>query len=219
MNLSLLVQAVIVYMKDHYPNTPKELNFHAELKAANHWCLSDDYKQLVVKKVPDGDCRLKIAVKETLKTWEKKEKDLSRRKTDEMKLLSDFREAIGVLKNYLKEVTLVARRKVGQKECPMVSLRITLVVTRKKNCETVMIDVAVSPDFSAIDKEREKKYQVLVIEIYHLLQFPFLLERNYSKMDHQGKGSKKQMVMELFLRKGLNQRCVESLHVFNKPSP
>ncbi|XP_074631577.1 uncharacterized protein LOC141890095 [Acropora palmata] len=103
MNLSLLVQAVIVYMKDHYPNTPKELNFHAELKAANHWCLSDDYKQLVVKKVPDGDCRLKIAVKETLKTWEKKEKDLSRRKTDEMKLLSDFREAIGVLKNYLKE--------------------------------------------------------------------------------------------------------------------
>ena len=88
MNLSLLVQAVIVYMKDHYPNTPKELNFHAELKAANHWCLSDDYKQLVVKKVPDGDCRLKIAVKETLKTWEKKEKDLSRRKTDEMKLLS-----------------------------------------------------------------------------------------------------------------------------------
>ena len=48
-------------------------------------------------------------------------------------------------------------------------------VVDKKNCETVMIDVAVSPDFSAIDKEREKKYQILVIEIYHLLQFPFLV--------------------------------------------
>lgn len=103
MNLSPLVQAMIVYMKDNYPNTPKELNFHAELKAASHWCLSDDYKQVVVKKVPVGDCRLKIAAKETLKTWEKKEKDLCRGKTDEMKLLSDFREAIGVLKNYLKE--------------------------------------------------------------------------------------------------------------------
>ncbi|XP_015752440.1 PREDICTED: uncharacterized protein LOC107332228 isoform X2 [Acropora digitifera] len=103
MNLSPLVQAMIVYMKDNYPNTPKELNFHAELKAACHWCLSDDYKQVVVKKVPVGDCRLKIAAKETLKTWEKKEKDLCRGETDKMKLLSDFREAIGVLKNYLKE--------------------------------------------------------------------------------------------------------------------
>lgn len=102
MNLSPLVQAMIVYMKDHYPNTPKKLNFHAELKAASHWCLSDDYKQVVVKKVPDGNCRLKIAAKETLKTWEKKEKDLCRGETDEMKLLSDFREAIGVLKNYLR---------------------------------------------------------------------------------------------------------------------
>ena len=76
MNLSPLVQAVIVYMKDHFPINAKELNFHAELKAASQWCWSDDYKQLVVKKVPDGDCRLKIAAKETLKTWEKMEKEL-----------------------------------------------------------------------------------------------------------------------------------------------
>mgnify|MGYP007094289735 FL=1 len=81
MNLGTLVQAVIVYMKDHYPSTPKELNFHAELKAASQWCWSDDNKQLVVKKVPDGDCRLKIAATETLKTWEKKEKDLQRIKS------------------------------------------------------------------------------------------------------------------------------------------
>ena len=88
MNVSPLVQAMIVYMKDHYPTTPEELNFHAELKAASQWCWSDDYKQVVVKKVPAGDCRLKFAATETLKTWEKKEKDLQRGKTDEMKQLS-----------------------------------------------------------------------------------------------------------------------------------
>ena len=57
---------------------------------------------------------------------------------------------------------------------------ITIEVTRsdfvvdKKNCETVIIDVAVPADFSVIDKER-KKYQILVIEIYFLLLFPFLV--------------------------------------------
>ena len=76
MNLSPLVQAVIVYMRDHYPTTPEELNFHAELKAASQWCWSDDYKQLVMKKAPVGDCRLKIAATETLKTWKKKERNL-----------------------------------------------------------------------------------------------------------------------------------------------
>ena len=79
MNLSALVQAVIVYMKEHCPIFPEELNFHAELKAASQWSCSDDYKQLVLKKVPDSDCRLKIAVKTTLITWEKKVKDLQER--------------------------------------------------------------------------------------------------------------------------------------------
>ena len=60
--------AVIVYMKDHFPITPEELNFHAELKAASQWCWSDDYNQLVMKTVPVDDCRPKIAATETLKT-------------------------------------------------------------------------------------------------------------------------------------------------------
>ena len=76
MNLSPLVQAVIVYMKDHFPISAKELNFHAELKAASQWCWSDDYNQLVMRKVPVDDCRLKIAATETLKTWKKMEKEL-----------------------------------------------------------------------------------------------------------------------------------------------
>ena len=76
MELSPLVQAVIVYMKDNYPTTPKELNFHAELKAASHWhWLEDNEDSSALKEVPDN-CRLKIAVRETLKTWEEEEKGL-----------------------------------------------------------------------------------------------------------------------------------------------
>ena len=76
MNLSPLVQAVVVYMMNHVPITPEELNFHAELKAASHWCFSDDYEQLAMKEVPVNDCRLRIAATETLKTWEKEKEDL-----------------------------------------------------------------------------------------------------------------------------------------------
>ena len=69
-------QAVIVYMKDHYPTTPEELNFHAELKATSHWhWLEDNEDSSALKKVAD-DCRLKIAVRETMKTWEEEEKGL-----------------------------------------------------------------------------------------------------------------------------------------------
>ena len=44
MDVSTVVQAVIVYMKDHYPTTPDEFNFHAELKAACHWHWLDKTK-------------------------------------------------------------------------------------------------------------------------------------------------------------------------------
>ena len=83
MDLIPMVQAVIVYMRDHYPTTPEELNFHAELKAASQWCWSEDYNQLVMKKAPFDDCRLIIAATETLKTWKKEEADLQTRKTEE----------------------------------------------------------------------------------------------------------------------------------------
>lgn len=79
MDLSSLVQAVVMYMKDDYPTNPEKLNFHAELKAASHWCWSDDYHQLVMKKVPLNDCRLQIAATKALGTWKKEEKDLRKR--------------------------------------------------------------------------------------------------------------------------------------------
>ena len=82
---SALAQAVIVYMKDHYPITPEELNFHAELKAASGWSWSDDYTQLSMKKVPFDDCRLKIAATEALKTWKKMEEELQSTRGNKIK--------------------------------------------------------------------------------------------------------------------------------------
>ncbi|XP_067026457.1 uncharacterized protein [Acropora muricata] len=109
MDLSPMVQAMIVYMRDHYPTNPEELNFHAELKAASQWGWSNDYNQLVMKKVPLNDCRLKIAATETLKTWKKEKADLQTRKTEDSysshenvdEQLSDIAEAIGVLEKYI----------------------------------------------------------------------------------------------------------------------
>ena len=67
MDVSTLVQAVIVYMKDHYPTTPEQFNFQAELKAASHWCWRDDEKAL--NPGPHDDLRVKFAANETLNKW------------------------------------------------------------------------------------------------------------------------------------------------------
>ena len=94
MDLSPLVQAVTVYMKDHFPTTPQELNFHAELKAAGQWYWLNDKKDpLSLKKVPPGDCRLKIAVRDTLETWEKEEKDLQEKLQRTKDRSSDYESA------------------------------------------------------------------------------------------------------------------------------
>lgn len=83
MNFSTLVRAVLVYMKDHYPTTPDEYNFQAELKAASHWywypnsnknpshedgdCSSMKLPELITG--PHRDTRVKIAALETCKKW------------------------------------------------------------------------------------------------------------------------------------------------------
>ena len=69
MDVSTLVQAVIIYMKDHYPTTPEEFNFQAELKAACHWHWKDDERPL--ESGPHDDCRVKIAAKKTFRKWVK----------------------------------------------------------------------------------------------------------------------------------------------------
>ncbi|XP_068676872.1 uncharacterized protein [Montipora foliosa] len=105
MEVSTVVQAVIVYMKDHYPTTPEQFNFHAELKAACHWHWLDDTKPPpFMKPVPYDDCRLKIAATETLKTWEEELKALveHRDSSDESleEQLLDLRQAIYVLEKH-----------------------------------------------------------------------------------------------------------------------
>ena len=85
MDVSSVIQAVIVYMKDHYPITPEEFNFHAELKAACHWYWLDDTKQHPSRKpVPYDDCRLKIAATYTLEAWKEQLKSLQEEENKRM---------------------------------------------------------------------------------------------------------------------------------------
>lgn len=70
MDFSPLVIAVMVYMKDHYPTTPEEFNFQAQLTAASHWCWPDkDKRRLSLKSGPHNDDRLKIAAQATWQKW------------------------------------------------------------------------------------------------------------------------------------------------------
>lgn len=77
MNFSTLVQAVIIYMKDHYPTTPEEFNFQAELKAASLWHWSDKEKERPLEPGPHDDYRVKIAADFTSAKWENELKKMS----------------------------------------------------------------------------------------------------------------------------------------------
>ncbi|XP_044174424.1 uncharacterized protein LOC122958077 isoform X2 [Acropora millepora] len=69
-----LIHGVEQYMKNHLPTTSKELNYHAELKAACNWRWSGERLYLDMEESLDG--RRKIAAKEILKTWKKSEAEL-----------------------------------------------------------------------------------------------------------------------------------------------
>ena len=65
---SMLVHAINVYLNDNDPETPKEFNFQAELKAASHWDWLDDEKRCLVLG-PHDDRRVKSAAKQTFDKW------------------------------------------------------------------------------------------------------------------------------------------------------
>lgn len=84
MDFGTLVTAVLVYMKNHYPTTPDEFNFQAELKAASHWywypgsekSLYDKEENFLLETKypepalgPHKDLRVKIAALETCRKW------------------------------------------------------------------------------------------------------------------------------------------------------
>lgn len=84
MDFDTLVTAVLVYMKNHYPTTPDEFNFQAELKAASHWywypgsekSLYDKEENFLLETKypepalgPHKDLRVKIAALETCRKW------------------------------------------------------------------------------------------------------------------------------------------------------
>lgn len=69
MNVSVLVCAVLEYLKDHQPATPEECNFQAELKAASHWHWFKENERMQFVSGPFDDIRLKKVADLALKRW------------------------------------------------------------------------------------------------------------------------------------------------------
>lgn len=109
MDFGTLVTAVLVYMKNHYPTTPDEFNFQAELKAASHWywypgsekSLYDKEENFLLETKypepalgPHKDLRVKIAALETCRKWasdlEEKKKMSPRKKTTGLKKMRNI---------------------------------------------------------------------------------------------------------------------------------
>ena len=82
----MLVYAISVYLDDNDPETPKEFNFQAELKAASHWDWLDDETRCL-ELGPYDDRRVKYAAKQTFDKWveeldKKRERSFKRFKTE-----------------------------------------------------------------------------------------------------------------------------------------
>ena len=72
MNVSVLVLAVLEYLKDHRPTTPQESNFQAELKAASHWYWFEQNERMQFVSRHFDDMQLKKIAKLALERWTKK---------------------------------------------------------------------------------------------------------------------------------------------------
>lgn len=76
MNFSILVHAVLEYLKDHHPAAPEESNFQAELKAASHWYWFKDNERTQFVSHHFDDIQLKKVAKVALKRWTQKLNEL-----------------------------------------------------------------------------------------------------------------------------------------------
>lgn len=72
MNVSVLVHAVLEYLKDHRPTTPQESNFQAELKAVSHWYWFKDNEPMNFVSRHFDDRPFKKIAKLALKRWTQK---------------------------------------------------------------------------------------------------------------------------------------------------
>lgn len=72
MNVSVLVHAVLEYLKDHRPTTPQESNFQAELKAVSHWYWFKDNEPMNFVSRHFDDRHFKKIAKLALKRWTQK---------------------------------------------------------------------------------------------------------------------------------------------------
>ena len=85
MGVSVLVHAVLEYLKDNRPTTPEESNFQAELKAASHWYWFEENERMHFVSRHFDDVQLKKIAKLAFKRWTKK---LNEIRSQDHKLLS-----------------------------------------------------------------------------------------------------------------------------------
>ena len=85
MDVSVLVHAVLEYLKANRPTTPQESNFQAELKAASHWYWFKENEPMQFESRHFDDVQLKKVAKLALEGWTKK---LDEVKHQAQKLLS-----------------------------------------------------------------------------------------------------------------------------------
>ena len=95
-SFSMLVHAINVYLNDNFPETPKDFNFQAELKAASHWHWLGD-KERCLELGPHDDRRVKFAAKQTFDKWVEelnKEREQPSKKSKEDSCSSDEDERV-----------------------------------------------------------------------------------------------------------------------------
>ncbi|XP_078351308.1 uncharacterized protein LOC144636041 [Oculina patagonica] len=90
MNFSVLVRAVLEYLKDNHPTTPEEFNFQAELKAASHWHWYKDNEPTQFVSGPFDEEQLKKVAEVALSSWTHK---LNEMKSEAEKLQAKMQEA------------------------------------------------------------------------------------------------------------------------------
>jgi len=72
MDVSVLVHAVLEYLKDNRPTTPQESNFQAELKVASYWYWFEEHEPMKFVSRHFDDVQLKKVAKLALERWTKK---------------------------------------------------------------------------------------------------------------------------------------------------
>lgn len=128
MNINVLVRAVLMYLDDTSPSTPKEYNFQAELKAASHWRFLKGNEHIKFVTGPFDDERVKKVARIALKRWNEELGQIKNKPTREVRESVDddgnesdgyhsIEERISDLKEDIFSVSMYYKMNVEESDC------------------------------------------------------------------------------------------------------